>query len=67
MWIVMAGVEITAKNPSRATCFDSNATNLPDEATANAEAERRNRIEKEAGHTNVLWYAMEWPPQMPRR
>lgn len=58
-FMVMAGVEMTAANSSRETCFERNAIDLPSMEAAEAEAERRNAIERAAGHTNVLWFPME--------
>ena len=58
-WLVMAGVEMTSANSNQKTCFELNATDLPTLEAAKAEAERRNAVEREAGHTNVLWYPME--------
>lgn len=58
MWIVMSGGRF---NSPRA--FDSNATNLADEAAAEAEAKRRNEIERAAGRSedDVLWFAHDAP------
>lgn len=58
-WMVMAGVEMLTRGCNRKTCFELNATDLPDEATAEAEAKRRNEIEKRAGHDNVTWFPSE--------
>lgn len=55
-YIVMAGVEITAKNSNRETCFESNAVDIPTEAEAEIIAAQRNAVEKAAGHTNVMWF-----------
>lgn len=55
-YIVMAGVEITAKNPNRETCFELNATGIATEAEAERIAAERNAAEKAAGHTNVSWF-----------
>jgi hypothetical protein len=57
--MVMSATEITATNRNQDRCFDRNAVDIPTEAEARAEATRRNKVEKAAGHTNVMWYAME--------
>ena len=56
-WIVMSSVEV-AKNNGRS--FETNATNLT-EAEADAEAARRNKVEKDAGHKGITWFKCEDP------
>lgn len=58
-WMVMSAVTLTDANMSRATSFDRNAVDIATEAEAEIEAARRNAVEREAGHTNVDWYACE--------
>ena len=60
MYIVSAAVTLDGKSKNRKTCFELNAVNLPDMETAQKEADRRNAVEKAAGHSNVHWYPSEW-------
>jgi len=55
-WMVMAATDLTKKSLNSQRCFETNATNLASEAEAKAEAARRNKAEKAAGHNNVEWY-----------
>jgi hypothetical protein len=57
MWMVMSAVTLANGNVNRDRMFKLNALNFPTEREANAEARRRNKKEKEAGHTNVVWYS----------
>lgn len=56
-WIVMAGIEVRINN---GVSFEKNAVGLT-EKEAEAEAARRNQVEKEAGHIGILWFPSEDP------
>lgn len=58
MWIVMSGGRFGAQR-----AFETNAVDLADEAAAEAEATRRNEIERAAGRDedDVLWFAINQP------
>lgn len=57
MYMVMAATTLDGKSSNRARCFELNATNIATKAEAEAEAVRRNKVERAAGHSNVEWYA----------
>jgi hypothetical protein len=59
-WIVMSAVEITSKNSNRDRCFDLNAVGISTKEEAERIATARNEVERAAGHTNVMWYPVEW-------
>ena len=56
-WLVMSAQELP-KNNGRS--FDSNAVGLT-QVEAEAEAVRRNAVEKAAGHKGITWFPAEDP------
>lgn len=59
MFMVMSATTLDGSSRNCARCFETNATGLATMVEAETEADRRNVIERAAGHFNVEWYATE--------
>lgn len=60
-WLVMSATE-----PGSKRSFDTNAVGLT-EGQADAEAIRRNQIEKDAGNSKTMWFKCEDPMAVMKR
>lgn len=58
-FMVMSATTYDGSSNNSDRCFDFNATRLATLEDAQKIAESRNKRERQAGHTNVQWFACE--------